>query len=197
MQQYLEKFGKLPASTKLIVLVALVGVVFAVYYTTFFMPLQERISTLRADIEVLVGERDKAKSKADNLDKFKAEVARLREDLEKAKASLPNEREIPDLLKQVANLGKKIGLDFVLFRPQPDVNRDFYAEVPVEISVTGGYHEVAKFFAKVGQLKRIVNIQNVVLASPSEKNGKMVLTVTGQVVTFRFLEGAVAAGGAK
>ena len=190
MQQYLDKFSKLPGSTKMIVLVVMVvGIGFG-YYMMFHIPQQEVLEQLQGQIEGLRAERDKNAKIAEHLDEYKAEVARLQEDLERAKALLPNDREIDDLLKSVANLGKKVGLQFLLFRPLPDVQRDFYAEVPVEISISGGYHEIALFFAKVGQLKRIVNIQNVSMASPVEKNGKMNVTVTGQAVTFRFLEGA-------
>ena len=193
MQQYLDKFGKLPGSTKLLVLAILVLLVGFGYYMMFHIPQQETLDTLQSQIGTLTAERDKNAKIAEHLDEYKAEVARLQEDLERAKALLPNDREIDDLLKSVANLGKKVGLQFLLFRPLPDVTRDFYAEVPVEISVSGGYHEIALFFAKVGQLKRIVNIQNVSMGTPTEKNGKMHLTVTGQAVTFRFIEGAATA----
>ena len=193
MQQYLDKFGKLPGSTKLLILVAAVALVGFGYYMTFRIPQQELLEGLQGTIQTLTAERDKSAKIAEHLDEYKAEVARLQEDLERAKALLPNDREIPNLLKSVANLGKKVGLQFLLFRPLPESTRDFYAEVPVEISISGGYHEVALFFAKVGQLKRIVNIQNVTLSSPVEKNGKMQVTVSGQAVTFRFIEGAIAA----
>lgn len=190
MQQYLDKFAKLPGSTKMIVLTVLVVAIGIGYYMMFHIPQQETLEQLQGQIEGLRAERDKNAKIAEHLDEYKAEVARLQENLERAKALLPNDREIDDLLKSVANLGKKVGLQFLLFRPLPDIQRDFYAEVPVEISVSGGYHEIALFFAKVGQLKRIVNIQNVAMTSPVEKNGKMQVTVTGQAVTFRFLEGA-------
>lgn len=190
MQPYLDKFAKLPGSTKMIILTVLVVAVGFGYYMMFHIPQQETLEQLQGQIVTLRAERDKNAKIAEHLDEYKAEVARLQEDLERAKALLPNDREIDDLLKSVANLGKKVGLQFLLFRPMPDVQQDFYAEVPVEISVSGGYHEIALFFAKVGQLKRIVNIQNVAMSGPVEKNGKMQVTVTGQAVTFRFLEGA-------
>jgi type IV pilus assembly protein PilO len=191
MQQYLDKFGKLALSTKLVVLVVLVVGIAVGYYMGLRIPEGERIQAVNGDIAKLTVTRDKDAAIAEHLDEYKAEVTRLQEDLERAKTLLPNDREIDDLLKQVANLGKKVGLDFTLFKPEPDVPRDFYAEVPVDIAVTGDYHTVALFFSKVGQLKRIVNIQNVKMSSPVEKNGKILLNVTGQAVTFRFLESKV------
>ena len=197
MQQYLDKFGKLPLSSKLIGLVVIAVVVVFGYWMMLRVPQQEVLTGLGNTITSLQATHDKNAIIVEQLDEYKAKVARLQEELERAKTLLPNDREIDDLLKQVANLGKKVGLEFLLFRPLPDVQRDFYAEVPVEISVAGDYHTVALFFSKVGQLKRIVNIQNVQMTSPQEKNGKILLTVTGQAVTFRFLENAVAAAPAQ
>ena len=196
MQQYLDKFGKLPNSTKLIILVVLCAVIAVGYYMMVRIPEQDTIAGLNRDIAALSVTRDKDAAIAEHLDEYKAEVTRLQEDLERAKSLLPNDREIDDLLKQVANLGKKVGLDFLLFRPLPDVQRDFYAEVPVQIQLSGDYHTVALFFSKIGQMKRIVNIQNVSMTGPQEKNGKILLTVDGQAVTFRFLENAAAAAAA-
>lgn len=211
MQQYLDKFGKLPGSTKLIILAVLLTLVTVAHVMLIHVeqasinelhasnpagggpPCSEPPDTSCLGVEELRIQRDKNQAIAEQLDEYKAKVARLTEDLERAKSLLPNDREIDDLLKQVANLGKKVGLEFLLFRPLPDVQKDFYAEVPVEISVAGDYHTVALFFSKIGQMKRIVNIQNVSMTAPQEKNGKILLTVNGQAVTFRFLESAVAA----
>ena len=192
MQQYLDKFGKLPLSTKLIVLVVMVVGIAIGYYAFIGIPEQDVILAVNTEIGTLTKTRDKDAAIAEHLDEYKATVTRLSEDLERAKALLPNDREIDALLKQVANLGKKVGLEFTLFRPEPDIARDFYAEVPVDISIIGDYHTVALFFSKVGQLHRIVNIQNVKMGGPVEKNGKILLNVTGQAVTFRFLESQVA-----
>jgi type IV pilus assembly protein PilO len=196
VQQYLDRFAKLPGSTKLIVLVVLLLIIGTSYFFMIRSGTSNDISVVQGVIDERVKTRDHDAAIAEHLDEYKAEVTRLQEDLEKAKSLLPNEREIDDLLKNVASLGKKVGLDFLLFRPLPDVQRDFYAEVPVEISVSGDYHTVALFFSKVGQLKRIVNIQNVGMSGPTEKNGKILLTVTGQAVTFRFLETQAAAAAA-
>src|SRR5687768_17075640 len=110
MQQYLDKFAKLPGSTKAIILVVLVVVTGSGYAWLFHFPMQEELERLQTQIGTLRAERDKNAKIAEHLDEYKAEVARLQEDLERAKALLPNDREIDDLLKSVANLGKKVGL---------------------------------------------------------------------------------------
>jgi type IV pilus assembly protein PilO len=74
-----------------------------------------------------------------------------------------------------------------LFQPLPEVQRGFYAEVPVRIEVEGSYHEVAMFFDRVGKLNRIVNIRDITMSEPEVRSGKVVLRTTGLAVTYRFL----------
>jgi type IV pilus assembly protein PilO len=104
------------------------------------------------------------------------------------KAQLPDKKEIPKLLKTISSVGKEAGLKFQLFRPRTEIPKEFYAEIPVEIKVVGGYHDVAKFFCQVGMLDRIVNITNVVMGNAQEKKGEMELTTSCLATTFRFIE---------
>ena len=97
---------------------------------------------------------------------FEAKLESVKRDLEIKKAQLPDKKEIPQLLTTISSLGKESGLNFLLFRPKPEVPKEFYAEIPVEIQVEGSYHEVASFFSRVGNLDRIVNITNVIMEKP-------------------------------
>jgi type IV pilus assembly protein PilO len=90
----------------------------------------------------------------------------------------------------VSSIGKKIGLEFLLFQPMPEVRRDFYADVPVKLKVEGSFHEVATFFDRIGKLNRIVNIRNIEMKDPLERSGKIILTTDGTAVTYRFLTDA-------
>ena len=109
------------------------------------------------------------------------------EELAKAIKELPNSREIPELVRRISSIGKKIGLQFLLFKPMPEVVRDFYAEVPVKLKVEGSFHEVATFFDRIGKLNRIVNVKNITISDPEERSGKVMLTIEGTAVTYRFL----------
>jgi type IV pilus assembly protein PilO len=110
--------------------------------------------------------------------------------LEIMKAQLPDKKELPNLLKTISALGNESGLKFQLFRPLPEVPKEFYAEIPVEIKVVGGYHAVASFFYKVGMLDRIVNITNVEMGKAREEKSEMELTTSCLATTFRFVETA-------
>ena len=88
----------------------------------------------------------------------------------------------------ITSEGKRTGLDFNVFRPKAEVPKDFFAEVPVDIVVSGSYFNVANFFAAVANLPRIVNITNVVFSDIRNVNNRMMTKVTCLATTFRFLD---------
>ena len=89
---------------------------------------------------------------ASNLPKFKAEFEGLKKDLDNALTELPNSKEIPSLLTTITSAGKSAGLDFLTFRPKAETPKEFYAEVPVDIVVSGPFFGIANFFVAVGNL---------------------------------------------
>jgi type IV pilus assembly protein PilO len=132
-----------------IVLIVLLYIfLFYFFRATDIKTKQERISSLeqeRVKLQVLVKDREKAK----------AEVLQIEGLFNQVKAQLPEQKEIPELLRQVSNLGRDSGLEVTLFRQKEEVLLDLYAEVPVEMAVRGGYHQIALFFDKVRHLDRI------------------------------------------
>ena len=84
--------------------------------------------------------------------------------------------------------GRDAGLDFLLFQPKPETAMEFYAEIPVDITVSGTYHQVAVFFDKVSNLPRIVNIRNIKMAPAGQKESGGILTTACQAVTYKFIE---------
>jgi type IV pilus assembly protein PilO len=123
---------------------------------------------------------------------FEVKLENVKRDLEIKKAQLPDKKEIPQLLTTISSLGKESGLNFLLFRPKPEIPKEFFAEIPVEIEVEGGYHEVAGFFSKVGNLNRIVNITNVSMAKEHAEAEKMIVKTSCLATTFMFMETPVA-----
>jgi type IV pilus assembly protein PilO len=99
--------------------------------------------------------------------------------------SLPEKEEIPSLLSNISLSGQDAGLEFVLFQPKKEVKKDFYAEIPVAIKVTGKYHNVALFFDKVARLPRVVNIRNIMM-TPGKGNEKLSTGCTA--VTYKFID---------
>jgi len=118
----------------------------------------------------------------------KAEIAALERKLRDALRQLPDSKELPVLLTDITSLGKNAGLDFKGFRPKNEVNKGFYAEVPIDIEFTGRFHDVAMFFDEVSRLPRIVNVGELMIDISEEDSFGTVLSVKGEATTFRFVE---------
>ena len=175
-----------------------VGIYVLVLLILYFMMIGPTVSNTaealarRGDLEI---EEAENRQIAENRSLWEESVNRLNEELAKAVKELPNSREIPELLRRISSIGKKIGLEFLLFQPMPEITRDFYAEVPVRLKVQGSFHEVATFFDRVGKLNRIVNVKNITISDPEERSGKVMMTIQGTAVTYRFLTEDEKAGG--
>lgn len=125
---------------------------------------------------------------ADDLPKFKAEYEKMKDMLDQALTELPNDREIPVLLTNIAALAKGNGLEVLQFKPGTETPRGFYADVPVTLRLQGSYHQVGKFFYDVGSLPRIVNLGNVSMGAMKMVDGLPELTVDCLATTFRFID---------
>lgn len=127
------------------------------------------------------------------LPEFEKKIAELDGQLAMIRRQLPEKKEIPDLLDQISNLGAQSGLQFQLFKPLPEVEKDFYAEVPVDLNIVGSFHNVVDFFDKVARMPRIVTITNIEIGKSGNKTKGARLKGTPvearcKAVTFRFLE---------
>lgn len=188
MQEFLDKLNKLPNFQKMLIMFGMLGLVVFLYFWLLYLPKQQEIKSLQETLSKTEVDLAEKKAIADNLPKFQEEVARLDEELQKQLKKLPNKAEIPKILRTISNLGKKAGLEFTLFSPQPESTRDFYAEVPLQITVEGNYHQIAVFFDKVSQLNRIVNVKGITMTQPHKKGGKTMVNANATLLTYRFLE---------
>jgi type IV pilus assembly protein PilO len=184
----LDSIVKLSKSMKILILVVLMGAILGIYFYSFYLPQHETLEKKKAEMEVLERQVRELRIVAANMKRFQEEVAKLREELKRAVSQLPTSKEIPTLLASISNLGTQSGLEFLLFRPMPEINRDFYAEIPVEIKVKGNYHQVATFFDKVGKLPRIVNITGVSMDNAKEIAGSWEIQTSCTATTFKFIE---------
>ncbi len=168
----------------ILILVAILGL----YFYLVYIPKSEVLDKKVAEMGRLETQVRELRIIAANMKRFQAEAAKLREELKLAITQLPTSKEIPSLLANISNLGKDSGLEFLLFRPVPEVTREFYAEIPVEIRVRGTYQNVAIFFSKVGKMPRIVNIAGVTMDGAKETMGKWEIMTSCTATTFKFIE---------
>ena len=186
--------SKVPAKQKLVLAFLVSLMICAGYYYLFYTDTAGKIQAQEAKLAELNSKIKEQEVIARNLPSFQAEVRRLEEQLNVLLEQLPNAAEIPNLLRNVSDLGKESGLDFVKFSPKEEVRKEFYAEIPVSIAVQGDYHSFALFSDKVAHLPRIVNISNLDFSAPKVgADGSVGVNVSCTATTYRFLEQAAKA----
>lgn len=166
-------------------------IVLVLVISTYFMfwPNHKKISALDKQLASVQAQLEKAKKNARELNDWRNKMKEKQVQYKTVMRALPEKGEIPSLLAGVSQAGKDSGLEFLLFKPEKETAKGFYAEIPVDISVSGSYHQVAVFFDKVANLPRIVNIRDVTMVPGKEKDtGKIVLSTKCQAVTYKFID---------
>lgn len=125
--------------------------------------------------------------KAANYDAYKAQLAQMEQSFGTMLRQLPGKTEIPSLIVDISQTGLAAGLKEKLFQPQGEVRRDFYAEKPITISLSGGYHEIANFVSGIAALPRIVTLHDINI-TPDDANNFDKLTLQVTAKTYRYLE---------
>jgi type IV pilus assembly protein PilO len=129
--------------------------------------------------------------KAANLDAYKAQLADMEKSFGAMLRQLPNKTEVPNLLVDISQTGLASGLEEKLFQPQSESRKDFYAELPISIRLTGGYHEMGRFASGIAALPRIVTLHDIEI-TPSAKGGgatdPSALTLNVTAKTYRYLD---------
>jgi len=185
---------KLPKSKKIVLLAVILLALAGVYYYFLYTPEKQGLDALEAKYNTLAKQLQESKDIHHNLEKFEAEVSKLNEELAVVRTQLPDEKEIPELLKNVSTLGKESNLEFVLFRPKPEELQQFYAKVPIDLAVIGHYHDLGMFFDKVSKLPRIINVVdfNITRAKDSKGKGEVkddtAIRTSCLLNTYRFVE---------
>jgi type IV pilus assembly protein PilO len=183
----LDQFFDLPLSRRVLVYGLLVVLFVALYYFLLHLPNSSLIVEKQTQIETLEGEKVKLLATLKGRAALKAEIERIEAKFQEVTKQLPESKEIPDLLRQVSNMGRDSGLEITLFRQQGENIRELYADVPVEMAVRGGYHQLALFFEKVRQLDRIVNIGDIGMKNPQMLEGRLQVEASFSATTYRFL----------
>jgi type IV pilus assembly protein PilO len=186
-KRILEQMERLPAAGRWCVLVGVAMLVVALHWFTLGSGTRQQLGVLQQQLFTLQNQISEARSVAQNLATFEAKRVELEKQLEEALERLPNQRELPVLLTDISGLGKKSGLEFRAFKPEPEIDHGFYAEVPIKVEFYGAYHDVGMFFDRLSRLSRIVNITSLEMTLASEAEQSPKLKVTGVATTFRFV----------
>ncbi|WP_295413117.1 type 4a pilus biogenesis protein PilO [uncultured Thiodictyon sp.] len=186
----LNNIGEWPVPVKAIAIVLLCSVAGAAIYYLDTAAQLERLDTAQAkELEQRKTFETKQK-KAASLNAFRQQLAEMKESFGAMLRQLPDKTEVAALLVDVSQTGLAAGLEFELFQPEGEKLKDFYAELPINIKVTGRYHEFGSFISGLAALPRIVTIHNVKIASPAGERGgeDAKLQLQAQVKTYRYLD---------
>lgn len=190
MNQILDAILERSIAQKVAILGVSVILIAALYYSFLFSPKADELAKLADSVEIARNEKTVKTQKAANLSRLRQDLQRLDAELKKAIAQLPEKKEIPELLSSISSKAQQSGLDVLLFRPRPESYQEFYAEVPVDITVKGNFHNTVNFFDDVGRMDRLVNIDNIGFKNPTVSGDSVVLETTSVATAFRFLDEA-------
>jgi type IV pilus assembly protein PilO len=183
----LDQFFDLPLSRRVLAYGFFTLLILILSYFFLYLPGSALIVEKQAKIETLEKEKVKLLATLKGREALKAEIQKIEAKFQEVTKQLPESKEIPDLLRQVSNKGRDSGLDITLFRQQGENIKELYADVPVEMAVRGGYHQLALFFEKVRQLDRIVNISDIGMKNPQMLEGRLQIEASFAATTYRFL----------
>ncbi|EAU65687.1 PilO [Stigmatella aurantiaca DW4/3-1] len=127
---------------------------------------------------------------AQNLNERRRELDVLDQKLAEALTELPEKRDLDELLAQINDIGKKSGLEISRVEPGKESvgGGEFFARIPLKMTVSGNYHEIAMFMQEIANMRRIVNVNGIKLDKPTIKNEKVILESSFVATTFRFVE---------
>jgi type IV pilus assembly protein PilO len=176
---------------KVLILVVILGAIIGFYWQFLYRPVLAEIRTIEPELNQLKGELALKKEIVKGKPLYLAELEETRAKLHLALKQLPDKSEIPSLLENVSSLGTAAGLQFKLFKPMPEVAKNFYAEIPVDIQLEGKYRDIVTFFDNVSKMPRIVNIMNITIGSPKkDPSGGIMVSTSCNAITYKFIEEA-------
>lgn len=184
----IREAGEWPLAGKAVLIVLVIAAILGAGYYFFTDEQLIKLDQVAREEQKLRADFIEKQRVAANLESFRAQLKQMEADLEVMLRQLPTGTEMPDLLQDVSNTGKKNGLDFLLFKPQAEQPRDFYAAKPITISATGTYHEFGAFVSGVAALSRIVTLENATLTAagnPAKRGARKNITISKEPLTIQ------------
>lgn len=210
MENFLEQLRSLdpndPGRWPLPFRIGAVALVFLVAtgFLSYFIAIKDQkpiLEQAQAEEQTLKGTLEQKARKAANLDAYKEQLKEMERSFGAMLRQLPNKTEVPNLLVDISQTGLAAGLEEKLFQPTTEVKKDFYAELPIKIRLTGSYHAIGNFVSGIAALPRIVTLNDMLLAKVDAKGAaadQLQLDITAK--TYRYLddeEQQAAAGAAR
>lgn len=182
----LKNIGSAPKPVKVAALVIIfIGVLVAGYFLSI-TKLNTQLKKLEAKELTLRKAYDQKQATAVNLEAYTQQLADMRKSFGALLRQLPDQTEIESLLTDISQTGIAAGLEIEYFKPEKLVSKEFYSEYPINLKVSGRYHQFANFVSGVAALPRIVTLQDISITQQEKESVKMIMDLT--VVTYQYLE---------
>ena len=181
--------GRWPLAFRVAVIVIIFAVVLGLGVYWFIIkdkaPQLDRVQEEEQQLRVTFENKQR---KAANYDAYKAQLSQIEQSFGTMLRQLPGKTEIPSLIVDISQTGLAAGLQEKLFVPQGEVPRDFYAEKPIKIRLTGGYHEIGNFVSGIAALPRIVTLHDINITKESRDSKFDNLSIEVTAKTYRYLD---------
>jgi type IV pilus assembly protein PilO len=176
-----------PAPVRALVLVLLFAAILVLGWYFILADALTQLEAKRQEEETLRASYASKKAQAFHYDTYKRRLAEIEKSLASMLRQLPDRSEMDALLTDINQVGVGRGLSFELFKPGAETPADFYATLPVDIKVVGGYHDIGGFVSDLAKLPRIVTLHDIALAPAKEG---AVLNMSARLQTYRYLDDA-------
>ena len=163
-------------------------IIFALVFFFFFKPRNAEIQNLRESRMKLEKEVEVLKEQKKELDKIEAELVVLNATLKDLEQIIPQKKEIADILRRIQQLAYDSRLNVLRFQPRGEVRKDFYAEWPINIEISGTYHNLGIFFDKLSKFSRLFNVNNFSITALNNQTDELTIGAKFVATTYYFLE---------
>lgn len=171
--------------------------IFALAFLFYFKPQNAKLKVLTAERVKVEGEVQNLKQKKRELDKIEADIVAMTAKLKTLEVNIPQRKEIADILRQIQALAYDSRLDVLRFAPGNEVTKDFYAEWPIPIQVSGNYHNLGAFFDKLSKFARVFTIENFTIKVLTRQTDLNTINANWTAKTYFFPEPSAVAAPAK
>jgi type IV pilus assembly protein PilO len=176
----------LPIRAGAVAIVFAAAVAFGVYMFVIKAEMPALRAAERQEIDLRAQFEDRQR-KAANFDAYRAQLAEIERDFGAMLRQLPGKTEVPSLLVDISQTGLGAGLEEQTFTPMGEIQKDFYAELPIKLRYTGSYHELGNFVSGIAALPRIVTLHDISIR-PSRASSPDELTLDVTAKTYRYLD---------
>ena len=181
-----DNIGSWPIAIKAIVWIIVLVLVLVLGYTQLIADMQRDLDRVQLQEQTLRKDFETKAFQAANLDAYRDQMVEMEESFGALISQLPTDTEVPGLLEDITNEGVENGLDIVSITLGKERAREFYIELPIDIVLTGSYHDIGAFVSGIAGLPRIVTLHKFSIASDKKKDDPRALTMKITAKTYRY-----------